>query len=597
MRRLLAASVLFASCARETPKIPHAAAALPGEGCVACHADVVRSYRATGMARAVDSIRAEELEGLAPVADAAGWSYRFERGTNGGRIVESFGGAPAIAADLEFAIGAGLMDRAYAARVGEGMWFAPVEVHTRSGGRTAELAPGHSMRAGTRFTLPIAEECLACHTDRLPPREFPLNLLPDPSKWQATGISCAACHEDSEAHARWRGASAAQVGADPIRTASRAGRIESLSLCARCHLQGDASFLLEPKARGIVAPGGDLLAKRAVYVAAQPTDEIGFVSQVERLVLSKCFTASSGGSDETARPREGASGAASSRPAMTCLTCHDPHRSSFDPKEREAVRDGCLKCHGQTVRSCSTPAEARESSSCVDCHMRATGSFDVADVVIHDHWIRRAPRTSPPPAKLRAKEAIDGSLALFTWPGAPKPPYADDPGLWMMAFRSIGRADLAMPFAAREPGAISSVLPTYHHLRGSLLEESGRLEEARAAYGRALEIDLDQAETTVNLGLLLGQLGKPRDGIAVLDAVLAKHPKAANALRNRAVLRLGLGDTQAFAADLESAFAIDPDAVLARTLAESYAKSGRSDLADRWRRAARSLDPSTRAPR
>jgi hypothetical protein len=597
-RELLATFLLLTSCAREEPKLGQVAPALPGEGCIDCHGDLVRSYRATGMARATDSIRADELEGLAPVTDAAGWSYRFEQGADGWRIAESFRGEPAIAADLEFAIGAGLMDRAYAARVGELSWFAPIEVHANPGGsangpgaRHAELAPGHAMRAGTRFTLPIAEECLACHTDRLPPRAFPLNLLP--AHWPATGVSCATCHENSEAHERWRSAparrdggsaqdSTTRDGADPIRTASRAGRIESLSLCARCHLQGDATFLLEPRARGIVAPGSDLLAKRAVFVAAKPTDEIGFVSHVERLVLSKCFTASSGENDEGAKSRE----------AMTCLTCHNPHRSSFDPKEREAVRDACKKCHGPSEHPCALPAAKRASASCVDCHMRTTGVFDVASVQIHDHWIRRdAPKPSTP-AQLRAKETIDGSLTLFAWPGAPKPAYADDSGLWMMAYRSIGRADLAMPFVAREPGAVASALPTYHHLRGSLLEEAGRLEEARATYAHALEIDPNATETAVNLGLLLGQLGKPREGIAVLDAAIAKHPKAANALRNRALLHLKLGKLDRFAADLESAFAIAPDAALARSLADYQAKSGRTDLADGWRRAARSLDPS-----
>jgi tetratricopeptide (TPR) repeat protein len=162
----------------------------------------------------------------------------------------------------------------------------------------------------------------------------------------------------------------------------------------------------------------------------------------------------------------------------------------------------------------------------------------------------------------------------------------------MMACRSIGRADLAMPFAAREPGPVSSALPTYHHLRGSLLEEAGRFEEARAAYARALEIDPEQTETAVNLGLLLGKLGKAREGIEVLDAALARHPKATNALRNRAVLRLGLGERERFSADLERAFEIAPDAVLARTLADYYAKSGRSALAANWQHTALSLDPS-----
>src|SRR6185369_10883355 len=149
---------------------------------------------------------------------------------------------------------------------------------------------------------------------------------------------------------------------------------------------------------------------------------------------------------------------------------------------------------------------------------------------IHDHWIRRESPKASAPGKLRAKETVDGSLAVFGWPGEPRPAYAEDAGLWMMACRSIGRADLAMPWLARDPGPVSAALPTYHHLRGSLLEEAGRNEEARTAYAHALELDPEQTETAVNLGLLLGTLGRAREGVAVLDAALARHPKAANAL-------------------------------------------------------------------
>ena len=161
-----------------------------------------------------------------------------------------------------------------------------------------------------------------------------------------------------------------------------------------------------------------------------------------------------------------------------------------------------------------------------------------------------------------------------------------------MAEMASGHADLALPFAQRAPGAASERLPTYHHLRGVLLEASERLEEARAAYARALELDPESAETSVNLGLMLGKLGNPREGVAVLDAVIAAHPSASPALRNRAVLRLQLGDAQGFAADLEAAFAISPDAAGAGALAEHCRRSGRTEDSLRWAREVARLDPS-----
>src|SRR5262245_31585910 len=103
--KLLAAllGALAAGCSRETPPAPRASAAI-GERCLDCHTSKVRSYRDTGMARAVEALRPGELDGLAPVADAAGWSYRFQ----GGAIRESTAdGSPAIDAPIAFAIGAG----------------------------------------------------------------------------------------------------------------------------------------------------------------------------------------------------------------------------------------------------------------------------------------------------------------------------------------------------------------------------------------------------------------------------------------------------------------------------------------------------------
>jgi len=582
---------LAAGCSQDSPADP-AAAPKPAGGsrigarCLDCHADVVRDYRRTGMANAAGPIGPGELEGLAAVRDAQGWSYRFEKAPRGWRIRETApGGDPTVARDLEFAIGAGLIDRSYVASVGDLMWFAPLEVVGSGGVRRAALAPGHAIRPGTRFTIPITEECLACHTDRLPARDDPLNLRPDPESWQPEGISCAACHGDVEGHAEWREgdfAGARKDSKDPVLAASRAGWIESLSLCARCHLQGDASLLLAPRARGIPPPGGDMLADRAVFVAETQTDEVGFVSQVERLVRSRCFT-------ESNRSR-----AEEKREPLTCISCHDPHRSSFDPKERAVVRDACAKCHGTAEGSCSMAEPERRGADCVSCHMRRTGVFDVADVWIHDHWIRRRPAPPSPPAELRVKESKDGKLVCFAWPGAGRPAYAEDPGLRMMAGMSVWRADLALPFALREPGPTASALATYHHLRGSLFEGSERPAEARAAYERALALDPGHTETAVNLGLLLGRLGSPREGIAVLDRSIAEHPKAAGALRNRALLHLQLGDANRFAADLETAFAISPEAALARALADHHRQAGREDLAARWMREWRTLEPPPR---
>lgn len=581
-----------------------------GERCIACHADIVRSYRATGMARALDKVQPGEFKGLSPVADGkAGLSYRFVEDGQRARIVESWSDPSAspsappafeATAEIAYAIGAGLIDRSYAAQQGDLVWFAPLEVVSAHGdtARRAALAPGHEMSPGSRFTIPITEECLGCHTDRLPQRDYPLNLRPRRDLWQPSGISCAACHARAEEHAGWRERDVAGKkpdNSDPIAKVRADDPIESVSVCARCHLQGDARLALSPGDRGVPPPGGDLLASRAVFVAKFPQYDIGFVSHVERMAKSRCFSASM----------------KSAKRALTCVTCHDPHRSSFDPAERSVVRAACLACHpsgaaavssragdapagDDLAQPCSLPIASRGAQDCVQCHMPTKLTYDVADVEIHDHFIQRTAEKRVPRSPLRAKDNRDGKLALFQWPGATTPAYADDPGLWMMALMAAARPELALVYADREPGVVSKALPMYHHVRGSLLERFSRFDEARAAYERALALDPAQAESQVNLGALLQRMGRLDEGLTVLDAAIAKHPRAQGALRNRALIKLAQNDTSGVIADLEAAFRVSPQGPVARLLSAQYRQIGRNDLADSWQATARRLDPPSR---
>ena len=563
------------------------------ELCRDCHAELVSSWAETPMARALGPVSSAELAGLAvldSVASRSGFAYGILPTPEGEAFVlgETRGPSHSLGAELLFGIGAGVRDRSLAIQHGSSMFFAPLEVLTVPGGRALALAPGEMIAPGGRFGLPLSPECLGCHTDAPPALDFPVNLVP--ADFAPRGISCAGCHgsaRELETHVTFQEADLAgeaPAGADPLLRLGQLERTLRLSVCAACHLQGDARIELQNQTLGHFEPGTDITRARAVFVGKLATDEVGFVSQTERLALSRCFLATE----------------------LDCTTCHDPHRALS--VERERVRAECTTCHTGPARvSCSrvpgteppglsASAPGDHLVDCVTCHMPLTGVFDVAGVTVHDHWIRSSPVAllARTPDQIRFPEAPDGNWRRFVWPGGAAPPTLDDLGLWMTAFQSGGHTAQALELVDAEPGSGASGLAMYHHVRAVLLEAVERREEAATEYRTALSIDPALGASATNLGLLLALLGRPQEGLIVLDGLVRRFPKADGALRNRALVRLDLGDLLGFRTDLEAAFQLAPTAELARLLGQSFRDAApERDMvkAKRYNQLAQELDP------
>lgn len=613
---LIAAAALSVACGSDEPVAPEPAApvdapafAAPhasaptdvGAACVDCHADIVAAYSGSGMARAMGLPTAAELDGLtqlAPAASPAGVAYGIYRTPDGAAytVGETSASDPAhaLGAQLVRAIGAGIRDRSFAVRHGQGLAFAPVEVLTdreAGGTRTLALAPGETIEPGTRFDFALTGECLGCHTSAPLPERYPMHHFA-PHELPTTGVDCAGCHgtaAELDAHVAFQ-SDVRATGGDPLLRVGELPRNARMSICAACHLQGDARIVLRDDSLGRLAIGADVTAERATFVARMPSTDVGFVSQTERLVLSACYTASD----------------------MDCTTCHDPHQplqraDGVRTRAQELARRACLDCHA--VEACVRPADmplpshalGDEALDCVTCHMPRTPVFDVDHVTIHDHFVRRTPESGVRVVErgpLRFPESPDGDWKRFHWPDQATPSKGDALGLWMMALTAIGERAAAAELVDAPPGTEATELAMYHHVRGTLLESLGRPEDARDAYRAALDRDPDLGPAATNLGLLLGQLGAPVAGVEMLDGLLASAPTAEGALRNRALLRRQLGDFAGFRADLERAYAIAPSADLARALAASFARDepqAHPQKAAQFARDAEALDPAPSA--
>ncbi len=162
-------------------------------------------------------------------------------------------------------------------------------------------------------------------------------------------------------------------------------------------------------------------------------------------------------------------------------------------------------------------------------------------------------------AALADDAEIEDSLALA---------YLDTGGM-ENAEAAVGRAlDI-------DPGLASA-----HNTRGLLAAQAGRPEEALAGYRRAHDLDADFLDATVNLGEALRQAGRHQEALALLEPAAARHPEA-GLLTALGTVQRELRHNAAAVANLEAALARQPDNLAARAnLAATLQDEGRPEEAE-----------------
>jgi tetratricopeptide (TPR) repeat protein len=96
------------------------------------------------------------------------------------------------------------------------------------------------------------------------------------------------------------------------------------------------------------------------------------------------------------------------------------------------------------------------------------------------------------------------------------------------------------------------------HDLGVLCYEADRLEDATAAFRRAVAIDSTHVPALVNLGVALIDLGRAEESLAHLARAVRLSPDDVSALTNLAIARYSLGDIEAAVGGLVQAIELDP---------------------------------------
>lgn len=521
--------------------------------CALCHPKISGSYREKGMARAFRRPQAEtEIEDFsAPPFVHAPSAQRFQMLHRDGRLVFrrwqlDATGQPinAFEQPVDWILGSGDHARTYLYQTAGGKIFQlPLAWYSQT--RTWGMAPGFDRPDHEGVLRRVRRECLFCHTS-YPDAPAGADVYGAPQIFPASlpeGVGCQRCHGPAAEHV-WL-----SLGGVGVKEEIRASLFNPAKLpparrdevCSGCHLQpsvalpgvrrfgrGDDSF--RPG-----EPLADYLVQVDVTEEGRPaSDRFEINHHPYRLRQSRCFLASRG--------------------ALSCLTCHDPHRRLPAGERAGHYRAACLQCHA--ANACRRPVkpEGADASDCVSCHMAKRRTQDVIHVVMTDHLIRRRPGGPELLAPLTETEPVLTEVHLLE-PGAVgalgevyraaavvRMSSTEDAVAYLEKLLAAARPEAIEPWLDLAQGQIRRhrfadaekslafilVRRPEHPLAlewlGLAMAAQGRTDEAIGVLERALAAGSERAETEYSLGQFLAAKGRSAEAEAHLGRALTARP-------------------------------------------------------------------------
>jgi hypothetical protein len=504
---------------------PNPAASSPGQECLPCHAEVVRNYSKTSMAKASGSA----IEALIP--------GEFSHATSGVRyrIYQENGKAwldfdrdssdPVHGKrELSYFIGSGQRGRTYLFSEDGYVFESPVNWYAQS--KTWDMTPAYKSARHIPLNLPAAVSCFHCHTSGFhPPAPGAENKYPEPL-FSQHGIACERCHGNSAAHAK---------GAGPVLNPSKLPSARRDAICMQCHLEGSAAIEQPDKHIYDFKPGEDLTEfVHYLVLSTEKQANPRAVSQFEALAESMCKRKSGD--------------------ALHCTTCHDPHRSPSAAERVGFYRAKCLQCHGERFAAKHNP----KNPHCVSCHMPRISSSDVAHTQATDHRILRQPADATPPV---TSENAASRPKLEMFPPQAGPPTNRDLALGWLALAESGRnfaeveEENVLPIAAKEFPRDAPVLSAYAYRE--LIHK--RTQHARELYEAALRIDPLNLDAAVNLGVIEAQSGSAERALTLWSDTFQRAPWRSSIGMNLARLSCNLGNREEAERSLRRVLQFNPD--------------------------------------
>lgn len=338
------------------------------EVCATCHKDQHDSYLLGAHSQALRSTEPQEEPADAEFfhAPSRRW-YQVYREGDELRHKESIrnrDGSEFVLHDkpVHWTIGSGRFSLSYLAQDGDFLIESPITWY--SSRKQWQMSPGFDQAQHLGFERLAPQGCLICHAGYVTPLEGN-SYQPE---IQQTSIGCESCHGPGSLHAERQGNGNASPGDDlTIVNPADLDRELAESVCANCHLRGEATVYLRGRTMNDFRPGLLLTNLRLDYGIQGDRQNMEVVGHMEQMRMSRCYTQST---------------------TLTCISCHNPHEHPSAETRLEYYRQTCLECH--TSNACGlTLAERHQTDrndNCVACHMPQTDT-DIPHFAFTHHRI------------------------------------------------------------------------------------------------------------------------------------------------------------------------------------------------------------------
>ncbi len=214
-------------------------------------------------------------------------------------------------------------------------------------------ASGFDRDSGGDRARALTVRCFECHNTWF--EHVPGTIAEYRREELILGVTCERCHGPGKEHVEFHRSYPAEKESHQILLPSSLPRERLIEVCTQCH----GNSILHRGPALTYRPGKTLDDfYKTVDPAYQEDDHVA--NQIEYLRQSKCF----------------------SRSEMTCITCHDPHRTD-QPAEGTSFQSNCSGCHQPEHCDKRFELPVAVQDKCVECHMRKyvkiNVNFDLAD--------------------------------------------------------------------------------------------------------------------------------------------------------------------------------------------------------------------------